>query len=188
MKRPVRILVSLLLGTPVAGAAVALHAQTDPLQGATRVRALTQERQWLVGTVAAVRGDTLVLRADPGAEDAGAPAPPPETRLLLSSLAQLQASAGFRSRSSAGAAVGFIGAALIGGAIAYVLCANAYDCPRRPTVLAGGGLAGLAGALIGRSAGSSMRVEQWRALPVPARRSAPEVGNAAVLPGFRGGR
>ena len=188
MKRSLRITLSVLLLTPVAGAAVSLHAQIDPLQGATRVRVLTQERQWLVGTVDALRGDTLVLRADPGAEDAGAAAPPRETRLLLSSLAQLQASTGFRSRSSEGAAVGFIAAALIGGGIAYVLCANAYDCPPRPTVLAGGGLAGVAGALIGRSAGSSIRVEQWRTLPMPARRSAPEVGSAAVRPAVPGGR
>ena len=185
MKRPVRILVSLLLGTPAAGAAVALHAQTDPLQGATRVRALTQERQWLVGTVAAVRGDTLLLREDPGEEDATASASLPETRLLLSSLAQLQASAGFKSRRGEGGAVGFIGAALIGGGMAYLMCASTDDCPRRPTTMVVGGLAGLAGSLVGRSIGSSIRVEQWRTLPTPARRNARAGGNPPVLPAFR---
>ena len=117
----------------------------------------------LIGTIDAVRNDTLVLVAsDPSV---------PWT-LPFRSIAKLEVSAGEGSASGIGAAIGCLSGLVIGGAVGYAVgnesCGSGgglgsidfcVEKPASAVLLALGG--GLVGAGIGALVGSYIKTERW---------------------------
>lgn len=134
----------------------------------------------LVGTVVALRADTLVARFDDGAP----------TAVARGEMLRLEVSRGMRRRTGQGAALGALGGALIG---AVWGASSDEDC--RPsnepcidvygtgtTAFLGAAVVGGAGALVGAVVGSQARREAWRRLDVgQVRLGVAPMGRGAAL-------
>lgn len=118
-----------------------------------------------IGTVASLSPDTLVLREGSAATLQVIP---------LDSIQKLEYSRGLRSHSLAGAAMGFVGGAVLGWAVKSnekVPECQDFPCLDFDKTFApiGGALVGaLGGTLVGAAIGAAIRTERWEVIPMPS--------------------
>jgi hypothetical protein len=158
-----RVCVQFLL---LATVAHPLAAQLAPLLGpGTRVRVHHADPCCVTpvtGSLVSVSGDSLVLSWRLG-------------RLALPRTAVQSLERGYDvgSRTTKGAFLGFLAGAAVGAATVLVTtdCQGDDICRRFTPVFAGigAGIGSLAGAAVGAIIGRSIRREEWRSVPLPAR-------------------
>lgn len=156
---------------------VAAEARTLPAQAAVgeRVRVRTTERERVVGRLEYLDTDSLVLSDGMGVRRS----------LIVAGVTRLEVSRGRHRRVLAGAVVGTLAGALIGTGVGVALDANEdadYEarCRARDSANCGSrwfdgieiGVGAVLGSGIGLATGiiaGSIRVEQWKAVPLSDR-------------------
>ncbi len=119
-----------------------------------RVRATPHGGSAIVGRVARVTADTLVLEGDPGS------APP---ILRTPALDDLAVSRGSYRHTREGGVIGALVGGLLGGLLAHSDEVGFY---RGVDIIAQVLVGGAAGALVGGAAGASVRTEVWSPVPI----------------------
>jgi hypothetical protein len=140
-------LIAALLIAPVTGT----FAQELPLQPGQRVRltaaSLGMERQPAV--FQSLRGDTLVAVTDS------------TVSCPLASVTRLEAYQGRRGHTWLGAGIGFAFGAVVGGVTGGNACKTLGCDDMSWAAVVGGGIGGLAGALLGGGIGALSRTDRW---------------------------
>jgi hypothetical protein len=158
-----RFVCSLAALAAVVGAAP-IQAQSVSLEPGVRARVFTPsvDTGGLAGTVVLLVRDTLIFRPDRRSDT---------LTVALSELSRLELSKGKHTHALKGCGIGLLlGAA--GGAIAGHTTTSTKDWFLTPNEAAavGGGILGVAGALVGATIGSHFGVtESWAQVPIPSR-------------------
>ena len=157
-----------LLLAVLAGPNVGLAAESDPLHltgsrvrlfasdSGTEAGRLSSRGLKHTGTVIEMRSDTLVITAEAQSNPSFVPA---------ASLTSLEVSRGTHSHILAGAALGLLAGAVVGGVITRENATNNEE--RGLEILFGTLLGGGAGLVGGAVIGSRLRTERWEALRLP---------------------
>ncbi len=164
----IRTLSSVLVIALAAAADLAAQQDTLVVPGArVRVTAPTVAENHLVGTVAAVDADTLVLGVNHGTSSLAIP---------FASMTSLEVSRGKKSKAGLGAIIGapiglvagaLIGYAASGGGGTFPLGEGLERLEEGGDAMAAGALlGGLTGGLIGALIGSSIKVDRWETVPL----------------------
>ena len=157
----IRTLSSVLVIALAAAADLAAQQDTLVVLGArVRVTAPTVAENRLVGTVAAVDADTLVLGVKHGTSSLAIP---------FASMTSLEVSRGKKSNVGKGLGIGFLAGAALGAVIGF---AAGDDPPgflafsSEQKAAAGAILGGLAGGVIGGVVGATGPSERWETVPL----------------------
>jgi len=136
--------------------------EESQLKPGSCIRVLVQEsaNDWIIGSLLSLVVDTLMLKI----EDQ-----PHPSVLRLSSLTMLEVSRGRKSRSLAGAGIGFAVGAGIGAFLIKGTSEN--DLSDRDAALIGAGLMAIPGTLIGAIVGASKSGEKWETVNLDQIRS-----------------
>ncbi len=167
----IRTLSSVLVIALAAAADLAAQQDTLVVPGArVRVTAPTVAENHLVGTVAAVDADTLVLGVNHGTSSCfGQGVTIMKLSIPFASMTSLEVSRGKKSNVGKGLGIGFLAGAALGAAIGF---AAGDDPPgflafsSEQKAAAGAILGSLAGGVIGGVVGATGPSERWETVPL----------------------